>query len=148
MYPLATSEVPGCSVAARHSADGASTEHSAVSPVNFSSAVSHASSGSRQSCASKMPKIVPVGMPASTFDEPSSGSKTAVYRPVSSISAVVSYAGSPAMSEVSTGLSSSSEAMTPILPVKRSAFLSTPFVTMSSVFCSSPCTLIEPPPSA
>ena len=97
---------------------------------------------------SKMPKMVPVGMPASTLDEPSSGSKTAVYRPVSSMRACVSYSGSPEKSPTSTGVSSSSLAITPILPVKRSAFFSTSFVTTSSVFCSSPCTLMEPPPSA
>ena len=91
-----------------------------------------------------MPKIVPVGTPASTFDEPSSGSKTAMYREVSSMIVSKSYSGSAASSSTSTGKSSSSEAITPIFPVKRSASLSTSFVITSSFFCSSPCTFTAP----
>mmetsp|Transcript_1836 Transcript_1836/g.7098 ORF Transcript_1836/g.7098 Transcript_1836/m.7098 type:complete len:204 (+) Transcript_1836:1561-2172(+) len=91
-----------------------------------------------------MPKIVPVGMPASTFDEPSRGSKTATYLPaVFSTRMSCSYRV-VASSSTSTGASSSSDASTPMRPVNRNAFLSTSFVMTSSFFCSSPWTLMFP----
>jgi hypothetical protein len=64
--------------------------------------------------------MVPVGIPASTLDDPSSGSKTATYFSPSSMTISLDLALSGRMS---IGVSSSSDARTPILPVKRRARL-------------------------
>lgn len=106
-YAAATKLVPGCRVFARH---------------RFSCLVRSSSKASgsilQVSSCSYIPIIVPVGMPASTFELPSSGSKTATYFSPSSIRTFL-VLGSLGIK--STGVSSSSEAKTPRRPVKRSA---------------------------
>mmetsp|Transcript_2397 Transcript_2397/g.5333 ORF Transcript_2397/g.5333 Transcript_2397/m.5333 type:complete len:200 (+) Transcript_2397:509-1108(+) len=82
--------------------------------------------------------MVPVGIPASTFEDPSKGSKTATYLSVSEKTASLS------VLTRSTGTSSSSEAKTPMRPVNRRARLRTSLVMTSSFFWSSPWTLTSP----
>mmetsp|Transcript_3051 Transcript_3051/g.6574 ORF Transcript_3051/g.6574 Transcript_3051/m.6574 type:complete len:205 (+) Transcript_3051:752-1366(+) len=82
--------------------------------------------------------IVPVGIPASTLEDPSKGSKTATYLLVS-----VKMASFSVLTR-STGTSSSSEAKTPMRPVNRRARLRTSLVMTSSFFWSSPWMLISP----
>mmetsp|Transcript_1853 Transcript_1853/g.4435 ORF Transcript_1853/g.4435 Transcript_1853/m.4435 type:complete len:234 (+) Transcript_1853:744-1445(+) len=76
--------------------------------------------------------MVPVGIPASTLEEPSRGSKTATYFSPSSMT--ISWESLVAPPTKSTGTSSSSEAKTPRRPVKRSARFKRSFVITSSFF--------------
>mmetsp|Transcript_19593 Transcript_19593/g.45560 ORF Transcript_19593/g.45560 Transcript_19593/m.45560 type:complete len:265 (-) Transcript_19593:145-939(-) len=102
-------------------------------------------SSTEHSAESKMPKMVPTGIPASTLEDPSNGSKTATYRPLFSMRISPEKMAFPKML---TGLSSSSLAIVDSWPLHRSARFSTSLAMTSSFFCSSPCTLIEPPPSS
>mmetsp|Transcript_2394 Transcript_2394/g.5323 ORF Transcript_2394/g.5323 Transcript_2394/m.5323 type:complete len:223 (-) Transcript_2394:28-696(-) len=86
--------------------------------------------------------MVPVGIPASTLEEPSRGSKTATYFSPSSMT--ISWESLVAPPTKSTGTSSSSEAKTPRRPVKRSARFKRSFVITSSFFWSSPWMLTSP----
>lgn len=94
-------------------------------------------------------------MPASTFEDPSRGSKTVMNFPESStrmgeLNCVVTRPWSRYLSDselvMETGVSSSSEASTAHRPEKRRAFERISLVITSSFFCSSPCTFTEPPP--
>mmetsp|Transcript_10355 Transcript_10355/g.15237 ORF Transcript_10355/g.15237 Transcript_10355/m.15237 type:complete len:205 (-) Transcript_10355:58-672(-) len=93
---------------------------------------------SQLSSCSYIPIIVPVGIPASTLEDPSSGSKTTTYLSDSSITTCFD----PPIT--STGASSSSDASTPSFPVNLRARLRTLFVITSSFFWSSPWTLTFP----
>mmetsp|Transcript_13272 Transcript_13272/g.37358 ORF Transcript_13272/g.37358 Transcript_13272/m.37358 type:complete len:218 (-) Transcript_13272:116-769(-) len=86
--------------------------------------------------------MVPVGIPASTLEEPSRGSKTATYFSPSSMT--ISWESLVAGPTKSTGTSSSSEAKTPRRPVKRRARFKRSLVITSSFFWSSPWTLTSP----
>mmetsp|Transcript_18725 Transcript_18725/g.39376 ORF Transcript_18725/g.39376 Transcript_18725/m.39376 type:complete len:212 (-) Transcript_18725:102-737(-) len=86
--------------------------------------------------------MVPVGIPASTLEEPSRGSKTATYFSPSSMT--ISWESEVASPTKSTGTSSSSEANTPRRPVNRRARFKRSLVITSSFFWSSPWTLTSP----
>mmetsp|Transcript_1111 Transcript_1111/g.2433 ORF Transcript_1111/g.2433 Transcript_1111/m.2433 type:complete len:228 (+) Transcript_1111:710-1393(+) len=96
-----------------------------------------------------MPMMVPVGMPASTLEEPSRGSKTATnFSPCSTTISGCDQEEERGLFSASairsTGTSSSSLAKTPSFPVNRSALLSRSFVMTSSFFWSSPWMFTAP----
>mmetsp|Transcript_6267 Transcript_6267/g.5938 ORF Transcript_6267/g.5938 Transcript_6267/m.5938 type:complete len:205 (-) Transcript_6267:8-622(-) len=86
--------------------------------------------------------MVPVGIPASTLEDPSRGSNTTTYLSVSSTISSLAFPSLPLA--MSTGSSSSSEARTPIFPEKRRARFKRSLVITSSFFWSSPCILTSP----
>mmetsp|Transcript_13972 Transcript_13972/g.30864 ORF Transcript_13972/g.30864 Transcript_13972/m.30864 type:complete len:200 (+) Transcript_13972:1407-2006(+) len=84
------------------------------------------------------PKIVPVGRPLSTFEDPSRGSKTAANSPEKALLSTTS--------EHKQGSSSSSEAMMLIFWLQHRACFIIEFAMTSSFFWSSPWMLTLFPP--